>query len=575
MKNQVIAGIIDKIADLMEIKGADTFKIRAYRRAASEIDGLTENLIEISKRGELESIPGIGKAISQKIKDIIETGTTPVYEELKSELPVTLTEILTLPGIGPKTVKLFYEKLGITSIDELEEAAREHNLRGTVKLGAKAEGGIIRAIEAMRRQDKRQSLGILLPIAEEIIEKLTRSNGIIRVSEAGSLRRRKDTIGDMDFVAEVSDVKAAIDAFTHLPQVAEVIESGESMCSVLTHSGIRMDLRMTPSESYGAMLHHFTGSQQHNIKMRGMARDKGLSISEHGVFRIDTGEKVVVGATEEEIFAVNGLPWIPPELREDRGEIEAALEGRLPQLIDVCDIKGDLHVHSIASDGGDTISEIVSAAKAVGYQYAAICDHSQSLSIANGLSTDRLDQEISEIREINSRLEGFHILAGIEADIKADGTIDVDPQVLNKLDIVIGSIHHRYKNTSEELTARIIRAIKSGTIDILGHPTGRMINQRDSSDFDLEKVFDAARAHSVAMEINSSPDRLDLNDIYARMAKERGLMLSINTDAHSVSEFESVRFGVYVARRAWLEPGDVLNTMSIESLLSWLKLRRS
>lgn len=573
MKNQVIAGIFDKIADLMEIKGADTFKIRAYRRAASEIDGLTESLEGIGKRGDLETIPGIGKAISQKIKDIIETGTTPAYEELRNELPETLTEILTLPGIGPKTVKLFYEKLGITSIDELEEAAREHRLRGNVKLGAKAEGGIIRAIEAMRRRDKRLSLGNLLPMAEEIIEKLDRSYGIIRVSEAGSLRRRRDTIGDMDFVAEVSDVKAAIDAFAHLPQVAEVIESGESMCSVMTHSGIRIDLRMTPSESYGAMLHHFTGSQQHNIRMRGMARDKGLSISEHGVFRIDTGELVVAGGTEDEIFAVNGLPWIPPELREDRGEIEAALEGRLPHLIEIGDIRGDLHVHSTASDGGNSIPEIVEAARTIGYQYVAICDHSKSLAIANGLSTDRLNQEITEIREVNERLEGFHVLAGIEADIRADGTIDVEPHLLADLDIVIGSVHNGYGNTPEELTARIIRAIESGMVDILGHPTGRVINHRDTFDFDIEKVFDAAKSHSVAMEINASPDRLDLNDIYARMANERGLMLSINTDAHNVSEFHSARFGVYMARRAWLEPGDVLNTMSLENLLSWLKGR--
>jgi DNA polymerase (family 10) len=463
--------------------------------------------------------------------------------------------------------------MGITSIDELEQAAREHKLRATMKFGAKAEGGIIRSIEAMRRHDDRQSIGILLPIAEEIVEKLSRSHGIIRISEAGSLRRRKDTIGDMDFIAEVSDAKAAIDAFTHLQQVSEVIETGESMCSVMTFSGIRMDLRMTNAAGYGAMLHHFTGSQRHNIKMRSMARDKGLSISEHGVFRIDNGERVVNGFIEDEIFAVNGLPWIPPELREDRGEIEAALEGRLPNLIEISDIKGDLHVHSTASDGGNTIPEIVEAAKAVGYQYVAISDHSQSLSIANGLSTERLELEINEIRDINSRIEGFRVLAGIEADIRADGSIDVDSQALSKLDIVIGSIHHRYNNTPEELTDRIIRAIESGAIDILGHPTGRMINQRDSSDFDIEKVFDAAKAHSVAMEINASPDRLDLNDVYSRMANERGLMLSINTDAHNVSEFESVRFGVYVARRAWLESSDVLNTMSLESLLSWLKGR--
>lgn len=574
MKNQTIAEIFDRIADLLEIKGEDPFRIRAYRRAAAVIDGLPENLSEICKRGQLEEIPGVGKAIAAKIRDILETGTTPLYEQLKSELPEALLDILALPGIGPKTVRLLYNNLGIKTIDELEEAARNHQLRSTIKLGAKAEGNILRAIEAMRRRDDRKSLGTILPMAEEIASRLERTYGFEKVVIAGSLRRRCDTIGDIDLIALPSDREHAIKSFTSLSQIDEIIETGESMCAVRLKDGTRIDLRLADEDGFGAMLHHFTGSVQHNIKMRGMAKEKGLSISEHGVFKIETGEKVLSGRTEEEIFAVNGLPWIPPELREDRGEIEAALNGTLPNLVDVSDIKSDLHVHSTASDGGNTIPEIVKAAKSAGYQYVAICDHSKSLTIAHGLSDERLLQQMDEIREINKNENDFYVLSGIEADIRSDGQLDANPDIIRKLDIVVGSVHHQYKNPPEVMTARIIKAIESGMVDILAHPTGRIINHRAPYEYDVEKVFDAAKAHSVALEINASPDRLDLNDIYIRMAKNRGLKLAVNTDAHNIFEFATIRYGVYMARRGWLEASNLLNTMKIEELYAWLNARR-
>lgn len=574
MTNNSIAGILDKIADLLEIKGADSFRIRAYRKAAAEIDGLTESLTEIQNRGELEEIPGIGKAIAEKIEDILETGTTPMYEELKGEFPETLTDILALPNIGPKTVNKLYHMLGITTIDELEAAAREQKLRNGIRIGAKAEAGIVTAIESMRRRDDRQSLGIILPVAEEILEKLKRSHGIEQAEMAGSLRRRKDMIGDMDFVAEAYDAKAAIDAFTRLPNVEEVLETGESMCSVMNNLGMRMDLRISRKENFGAMLHHFTGSQMHNIKMRGMAKEKGLSISEYGATDVKSGKLVITGKTEDEIFEINGLPWLPPELREDRGEIEAGLKGMLPNLVDLPDIKCDLHVHSKASDGANSIPEIAEAAKAIGYQHIAICDHSSLLTIANGLSEDSLIRQIEEIHQLNAKDPSFKILTGIEADIKADGTLDIFPELLSSLDIVIGSIHHRYKNSADEMTARMVKAIESGAMDILGHPTGRIINSRDAYEFDIAKVFDAAKAHSVAMEINASPNRLDLNDLHIRMAKECGLKFCINTDAHSFTEFPTIRFGIYMARRGWLEASDVLNTYPADELISWVKSRR-
>ncbi|MHB1000635.1 MAG: DNA polymerase/3'-5' exonuclease PolX [Armatimonadota bacterium] len=574
MKNQIIARIFDNLANLLEIKGGDAYKVRAYRRAAAEIDSLAENLDEISKRGELEEIPGIGQSIAGKIKDILETGTTLAYEELKTQFPEGLLDILSIPGIGPKTVKLLYEKMGISSVDELAKAAKEQRIRKETNLGAKAEVSILRAIETRRRGDERLSIGAVLPMAEDVIDRLQRSHGVEQISAAGSLRRRRDTIGDIDIVVETTDVQAVMEAFTHLPQVDEVIETGQSMSAVRTRFGLRMDLRVASKEHYGAMLHHFTGSKQHNIKLHGMARDKGLTINEYGIFRLDNGEKVVSGRTEQEIYQALDLPWIPPELREDRGEVEAAMEGRLPDLVGEQNIKGDLHVHSRASDGGNTIPEIIDAAKSRGYSYVAICDHSKSLTIAHGLNEERLLQQIDEIRRINQGLEGFRVLAGIEVDIRADGSLDVDPHVIEKLDIVVGSIHHRHKQDREQMTRRIVTAIETGMVDIFAHPTGRIINHRDPYDVDLDKVFDAAKAHSTAMEINSTPDRLDLHDIYVRMAKDRGLKISVNTDAHNVSEFASIRLGLFMARRGWLQASDVLNAMPLNELLTWLNTRR-
>lgn len=574
MKNQGVARTFERIADLMEIRGGDTYRIRAYRRAAAEIDGLAENLDEISKRGELEEIPGIGASIAEKIRDILETGTTPAYEELKSELPEGLVDMLAIPNVGPRTVKLLYERMDVKSLDELEQAARQKRIRKETDLGTKAELAILRGIEDRRRHGQRMLLGTALPMVEDVIERLSRSPHVNRICEAGSVRRRQETIGDLDIVVETSDIPAVMNAFTHLPQVDRVIEAGPSMSAVFTRFGLRMDLRLAGKENFGAMLHHFTGGKQHNIKLRGLARDLGLTINEYGVHRLDTGETVVSGRTEEEIYAALDLPWVPPELREDRGEIEAAGEGRLPKLIDTADIKGDLHMHTRASDGGNTIEEMAEAARERGYSYIAICDHSKSLTIAHGLTEERLLEQIAEIRALNRRLKGIRVLAGMEVDIRADGGLDIDKKVLRQLDIIVASVHHRHKQDREQMTQRIVRAIESGLVDILGHPTGRIINQRDPYDADMERVFEAALAHSTALEINCYPDRLDLNDILARAAKKRGLKFSIDTDSHNTSELANIRYGMAMARRGWLEPGDIVNAQPLDDLLAWLSSRR-
>lgn len=573
MNNHRIARIVEGMADLLEIKGGQPFRVRAYRQAAAHIDELPESLEQIAKRGDLERVPGVGTSIAERIRDIIETGTTPLYEELKSQVPEGLIDVLAIPGIGPKTVKILHDKLGITSTDELRQAAREKRIRTATDLGNKAEMNILRWLDAAREGDRRVALGVALPLVEEMIERIRRSPSVRQISEAGSIRRRKDTIGDIDIVVESTDVGATTDAFIHMPQVAEVIETGRTMDSVMTRQGLRVDLRMASQGQFGAMLHHFTGSKLHNIRLRGLARDKGLTINDYGVFRVDSGDQVTAGNSEADIYSALGLPWIPTELREDRGEIEAAIEGRLPTLVDINDIRGDLHVHTRATDGTGTLDEIADRARGLGYGYIAICDHSRSLSIAHGLSDERLLAQIEEIRALNERLDGLRILAGLEVDILEDGSLDADPAILATLDIVVGSVHTHHQQDRETMTRRVIRGIETGLVDIFAHPTGRMIGSREPIEIDLDRVFAAALAHSTAMEINSTPDRLDLNDTYARAAKDKGLKLAINTDAHSISDLSNTRYGLAMARRAWLEPSDVINTWPLDALMRWRRGR--
>ncbi len=579
MKNEKVAQTLDKIADLYSLKGGNAYRVRAYQKAAAEVRSIPEPIEEIDRLGKLQDISGIGPSIAGKIHDIITTGTTPLYEDLKSEYPEGLTEVMALPDVGPATAKRLYKKLGIKSVAELEQAAKEHRISRETDLGERFEQSILRGIELVRSGAVICiNLGQAWTLFDEVLATLRKVPGVHQISEAGSLRRRRDTIGDLDIVAETTDVDALNDAFTHLPCVRQVIETGKTMSSVLVHVdgyALRMDLRMSPAEHYGAMLHHFTGGKMHSIKLRGLANDKGLTINEYGVYRLDNGDMVTPGRTEDDIYRAVGLPWIPPEIREDRGEIEAAQEGRLPKLVEQSDIKGDLHMHTTASDGVNSLEQMVETARARGYQYIAVCDHSKSLGIANGLSPERLLKRIERVRELNEKLDGFRVLAGSEVDILADGRLDYDCELLEKLDIVVASIHHRYRQDREKMTARVVRALETGLVDILAHPTGRLINQREPLDMDMGRVFDAAKAHGTAMEINCYPDRLDLNDIYARSATDHGLMLSIDTDAHLTTELGNIRYGLAMARRGWLEPQNILNAMPLDDLLSWLSQRRA
>lgn len=575
MRNTEVARILERIADLYEIKGENAHRVLAYRTAASHIENLAESLEEIAKTGDLKQIPGIGESIAQKIQDILSTGTTPTYDQLKAEFPEGLIDVIAVPGIGPKIAKLLYEKLGVSSLQDLEQAARDHRIRNVSGIGPKTESKILRAIRIIHRQGERMLLGTALPFAEDLMTRLREDAPVEQISEAGSLRRRQETVGDIDIVVGTNNPNAVIHAFTHLPQVYEVIEEGASMSSVLTRTGFRIDLRVASMDNYGAMLHHFTGSKFHNIKLREMANARGLTISEYGIHRLDTNELVISGRSEEDIYSILGLPWIPPELREDKGEIAAAARNALPKLVEQQDIQGDLHVHTRWSDGSNTIEQMVEAARMRGYRYMAICDHTHHLKIAHGLSEHDLRKQMAEISHLNENLTDFRILTGSEVDIRRDGTLDISHGLLRQLDIVVASIHQRFKLDREQMTRRIVRAIETGLVDILAHPTGRLINQRDPYDVDLERVFQAAATYSVALEINSYPDRLDLNDTYARLAKEKGIKLVINTDAHNTGELANIRYGLAMARRGWLEPSDVINTWNLEDLLAWLQYRRA
>lgn len=574
MTNQDVARILEKIADLLEIKGGEVYRVRAYRKAATVIEGQAESLEEIARRGDLENIPGVGGSIAEKIRDILETGTTSYYEDLKAQYPESLTDLMGIPNVGPKTVQRLHDKLGITSLDELRQAANEHRVSREPSLGPEIEQTILKGLELHGTRSVRLSLGVALPLAEEVMDRLRQCPHVGRICPAGSLRRRQETIGDIDIVVETDDPQAVARAFTQLSQVAQVIETGPSMVSVWTNRGLRMDLRFSDSEHFGALLHHFTGGKLHNIKLRGMARDRGLSISEYGVTRLGADKVVTPGRTEEDIYAILELPWIPPELREDRGEVEAAMEDRLPGLIGMDDLQGDLHMHTQASDGSDTVEEMVEAARARGYCYIAICDHSQMQKIAHGQKPEKLLEQIKYVRALNRRLKDFRVLIGAEVDIRKDGTLDYDCSLLEQLDIVVASIHQRYKMNRQEMTERIVRALNTGMVDIFAHPTGRLISSRPPYEVDMDRVFEAAATHSAALEINCNPERLDLNDIYVRAAKDRGIKLAIDTDAHSTEELANIRYGLAMARRGWAEPSDVINAWQLDTLLDWLHSRR-
>lgn len=566
MKNREIADIFSHMADILEFKGDNAFRINSYRKASRVIKDLAEDIEVLAKEDRLGDIPGIGSGMAEKINQYIKVGKIDKYEEIKKGVSEGLIKMLEVPGMGPKTVALVYKELKIKGIPELEKAIHDGKLRELPGMGEKKEENILRGIRLLKEIGKRILLGVALPIVDEMVGNL-KKKGISLVSPAGSLRRMKESIGDIDILVGANKGSEIIRDFVSQPNVKEVLASGDTKGSVIVEGGIQVDIRVVEPDSFGAALQYFTGSKAHNIHLREIAKLKGLKVNEYGVFR---GEKKIGGSQEEDIYKILGLEWIPPVLREDRGEIDSSSKGQLPRLISEKDIKGDLHVHSEWSDGTARIDDLARAAKDMGYDYIAIADHSQSIKIAGGLSPKELEEQIEEIKKINKKLKDFTILRGSEVDIKNDGSMDFPNKLLEKLDIVIGAIHTGFKQDKKTLTKRITTAMKNPNVDIIAHPSGRLIGSREPYEIDMEEILHVAGDTKTALEINAYYDRLDLDDIWSHRAKEMGIKLTIGTDSHHIDQLWMMRLGVGVCGRAWLEKGDVLNTFSLEDLMKYL-----
>ncbi|WP_292466356.1 DNA polymerase/3'-5' exonuclease PolX [Methanolobus sp.] len=575
MDNIQIAEMFNRMARLLEFKGENQFKIRAYINAARSIKGLDEELKVLYINRKIDSVPGIGEALKGKIVEMLETGSFDTYERTVKEVPSGIIDIMNIPGIGPKMARLFYEKLGVRSIDELSIAAREHRIRRLPRMGEKQEEKILRSIARMQldKDHGRHPIALAMEIAKEIKEELCLEPHIENVVIAGSLRRKQDTVGDIDLIAVSDEPEKTILSFVNMKRVEEVLESGKSNGSVIYSKNFHVDLRVVEKTHYGSMLQHFTGSKEHNIHLRKLALLKGYSLNEYGFTDKNTG-KLIECNLEKDVYNFLGLEFMPPELREDRGEIEASLTGKLPRLIERKDIKGDLHVHSTWSDGVNTIEELAEAAIQRGYEYIAITDHSHSTGIANGLSEKRLLEHIDEVERLNEEYEDIKILSGTECDIRADGKLDYSNDLLQQLDIVIVAVHSGVDQDRNRMTKRIVAALENEHVDIIAHPTGRKFGKRPAYDVDMDKIITVANDNEKTLEINSSPWRLDLNDTNARKAKDHGVMLAINTDTHAIDHFDNIDFGIDVARRAWLETDDVLNTMNLKQLCSRLGISK-
>ena len=573
MKNQQIADIFNEIAELLELKNENVFRIRAYRRAAQNIGDLPKDVAALSPE-ELETVPGIGKDLAAKVREFLETGRIAKHEELKAAVPGGLLELLRVPGLGPKKAKLLSDKLKVKGIDELEAAVRAGRLSGLHGIQKRTEENILKGIEFLKRGPERRPIGKVLPLAEEIVRRMRSSAPLDRIEVAGSIRRWKDTVKDIDILATSQDPAAVMAAFVKLPQTGRVLSHGETKSSIITDDGIQVDLRVVDEDSFGAALQYFTGSKQHNIKLREMGVRAGLKINEYGVFR-EPGEKKIGGAKEEDVYRALKLAFIPPELREDGGEIEAALEGRLPDLVTLADIRGDLHVHTKWSDGSHDLDTMVQEARKRGYRYIAVTDHTKGLGVAHGLDERRLREQMRLITGVNEKLRGFKVLAGTEVDIRADGRLDLADEALAGLDIVVASIHSGFKQPQEQITRRLLAAVRNPWVSVIAHPTGRLLGERDAYAVDLDAVLKEAAKYGVAMEVNAYPLRLDLNDLHIRMAKGYGVPLVISTDTHVANQFDYMAYGVSVARRGWVEKKDVLNALSCEQLIKRLKACRS
>jgi len=574
MKNKELAKIFYEIAEYLEMEGVK-FKPYAYQKAAITLETLKEDVEKIYQKGgteALKKIPGIGESMAKKIEEYLKTGKIKYYEKFKKKIPIDLSEIISIEGMGPKKAKILYQKLGIKSVEDLEKAAKAHKIAPLFGFGEKTEKNILEGIEFFKKSKGRFLLGEILPKVKEIWEKLRNLKEVEKVDVAGSIRRMKETIGDVDFLVISNKPEKVMDFFVSLPGVEKIWGKGETKSSVRMREGFDMDLRVLPKRSYGAALQYFTGSKEHNIALRKIAIEKGLKLSEYGLFK---GEKMLAGEKEEEIYQKLGMEWIPPELRENRGEIQAAIERNLPKLINLKDIKGDLHCHSKWDGGANSIEEIAKMAMKRGYEYIGIADHTKFLKIEHGLNEREIEKRNKEIDKLNQKFRGkIKILKGCEANIMPDGSIDLSQKCLKKLDFVIAGVHSKFKMTKKEMTERIIKAMKNPQVDIISHPSGRIIQKRDEYEIDFERILKVAKETGTILEINSYPERLDLNDINIKRAKEIGIKLIINTDAHHIDQMRFMEYGIAQARRGWAEKKDIVNCLPLEKILSFLKRKK-
>jgi DNA polymerase (family X) len=558
--NADIAAIFNRIGDLLDIKGDNPFRIRAYRDGARTVSELSRSVAEmIEGEEDLKTLPGIGKDLAAKIEEIVRTGSLSFLEQLEAEVPSGLAELLKISGLGPRKVSALHKKLGISTLAQLKDAIRSKKIRTLEGFGEKTEQNITKELERLAASARRIKLATADEIARPLLDSLRETKGVKLVEIAGSYRRRRETVGDLDILVIHAPGAGVMERFIAYDDVQTVVSHGPTRSSVLLKSGVQVDLRAVGEESYGAALLYFTGSKAHNIAVRRIAVKKDLKINEYGVFK---GKKRVAGRTEEGVYRQVGLPFIPPELREDRGEIEAAAQGRLPNLLTLEDIRGDLHSHTTRTDGHAGLEEMALAARDRGYEYLGITEHSKHVTVAGGLDADELRAHIRAIDRLNEHLEGIILLKGIEVDILEDGSLDLPDDVLRKLDYTVCSVHSRFNLPRDRQTDRIIRAMDNPYFGILGHPSGRLINERRPYDIDMEQVIKAAAEKQCFLELNAHPDRLDLNDIHLKLARELGVKVAVSTDAHSTEGLNAMRFGVWQARRGWIEPGDVLNTRS-------------
>ena len=586
MENVEIAHVLSKYADLLEIQGEDLFRVLAYRNAARTIESLSQPVAQLLEEGkDLKKfkLPGIGKSMAEHVEEIIKTGTLQALKQLRKKLPASLDELLEIEGLGPKRTKQLYEKLGISSIKKLEQGIESGKVEALSGFGKKSAEKIRRAIQNLAKRPKRFKLLDADQLVRPLIEYLRKGGGIEQLEVAGSYRRRMETVGDLDILAACEKPEPVMQRFQSYPEVARVIAAGTTRGTVILRSGLQVDLRILPQRCYGAALVYFTGSKAHNIAVRKLGVERELRISEYGVFRVPKGKKAeeagveegerIGGAKEEDVFRAVNLDWVPPELREDRGEIQAAQKHKLPDLIVLDDIRGDLHMHSKWTDGKNTIEEMVRACKERGYQYCAITDHSKAVRVAGGLSAADFKKQLEEIKEVRSKVRGITVFAGCEVDILADGSLDLPDDLLEQLDVVVAAVHAKMDMTQSEMTKRVLKALTHPAVTILAHPTGRLINQREPFAIDLEEIFHAAKETDVAVELNAQPDRLDLNDLHLFRAREIGVKIAMNTDAHSTEQLRFMRYGIDQARRGWLEKRHVLNAMMQPQLEKWLKQR--